>query len=143
MRENMAPRTRLDPALKLQEHRETHSLQVLADANRQAAAADEALLAARKRAAHDQRLSGALAADWQIAESAHAKALAEVATAQRSAQAAAQAAGTSRNHYIAIHAKAEALRRLLQARREEAVRIIDAAETRETEELFLMRRARS
>jgi flagellar biosynthesis chaperone FliJ len=126
----------------MQEHRETHSLRELADANRLSAAADDELRVARRRAAQDQRKSGSPAADWQIAESAHTRALADLAVAERSAQSAAQAAGASRSHYLTIHAKAQALRRLQEARREDVERGRDALERRESDELFLMRRGR-
>jgi hypothetical protein len=142
MKEGMPPRTRIDPAVKLQEHRESRSLRELADANRRVTAAGDTLTAARKTAAQDQRRKGSAAADWQIAESAHARALVEVAIAERSVENAAQAAGASRSHYLTIHAKAEALRRLQETRRDDVARGLDAVERRESEELFLMRRGR-
>ncbi len=140
MKTGMSPRTRLDPAVKLQEHREENSLHDLAKASRAAAEADETLRVAHARARHDHRQVGT-AADWQLAEHAHTRALADVAVAERSAKTATQAVGASRSVYTTIHAKAEALRRLQLTRREDAIRAIDASERKSSEDLFLMRRA--
>ncbi len=136
----MGPRTRLDPVVKLQEHHETRTLTELADANRRAHAAATALRAAEQAAGQDRRKSGANAADWQLAESAHTRALAEVSSAKRSVDTATVAASSSRARYVSAHAKTEALRRVQDLRRQDALRVVETGERRESDELFLTRK---
>ncbi len=141
MKRDMPPRTRLDPVVKLEEHRETRSLQELASANRQAARANQTLQDAIAQAARDERRGGSNAADWQLAESAHVRALADVSVAARLADSAITTARSVRNKYISVHARAEALRRVQDARQDEIVHTADSRVRKESEELFLLRRS--
>lgn len=135
----MAARNRLDPVVRLEEHRETRSLQALAAANRQAMAAQKALEHARDHANQDHRAAGA-ASLWDVADAAHANARRVVIEAERAAQTAAHAQGHSRKAYISAHARAEAIRRVATSRREDKLREEHRASEREIQDLQLMRR---
>ncbi len=134
----MPPKSRLDPVVRLQEHRENRSLADLADANQKSSKADAALKEARLRTASDSRVPGN-AADWLLAETAHARALGEAASAQRNAHQASEIAGGARVQYLAVHARTEALRRVAEARRSEIVIESSRTERKLAEDLYVTR----
>lgn len=135
----MAPRTRLDPVVRLEEHREERSLKALADANRQVLSAQQTLEQARSRANEDHRAAGP-SHFWELADAAHQHARRAVADAERGAQAAESAQGVSRKAYLSAHARAEAIRRVAESRREEKQRHELRTDEREVQDLQLMRR---
>jgi hypothetical protein len=136
---HMAPKTRLDPVVRLEEHREERSLQQLAAANRQLMAAKSALLDAQDQAHQDHRTPGP-ACLWDMADHAHAHARNVVEQAERQATAAQTLQGSSRTQYLSVHARAEAIRRVATSRREELVREGEKSSAREIEDMMLMRR---
>lgn len=135
----MAPKTRLDPVVRLEEHREESSLLQLAAANRKLIAAKSALQDAQEQADQDHRTPGP-ACLWDVADSAHAHARNAVEYASRQADAAQTAQGSSRTQYLSVHARAEAIRRVATSRREELVREGEKSSAREVEDMMLMRR---
>ncbi|MDX2022247.1 MAG: hypothetical protein SF187_18570 [Deltaproteobacteria bacterium] len=138
----MAPRTRLDPVVRLEEHREERSLQQLAAANRQLMAAQKALQDAQDEAKQDHRTPGP-ACLWDVAEHAHSHARFAVERATQQAQQAQSAQGSSRTQYLSIHARAEAIRRVATNRREEMIKEGEKAAAREVEDMMLMRRRKA
>jgi flagellar protein FliJ len=121
------PKTRLDVVVRLRERDEDRARRELADAQRQASAAEAAFREAALRAKHDARSRGT-AADWELAESAHTRALWDARQAEHAVTAASEVVGTTRKTYIGAHSRAEALRRIVDTRRDEAVREADKAE---------------
>ena len=135
----MALRTRLDPVVRLEEHREERSLAQLAAANRQLMAAKTALQQAQDHAQEDHRTPGP-ACLWDVAEYAHVHARLAVEQAERDAAAAQNAQGSSRTQYLSVHARAEAIRKVATSRREELLREGEKSSGREIEDMMLMRR---
>lgn len=133
-------KTRLDPVIRIEETREEKSLVALAQANRQLQAAEQALAEALARASDDGRRGAAVL--WEIAEQAHARAIAEVAKARAIVAQAQTAVGQARAQYLEIHARAEAVRRLAATRREEILNERDKAEIKQAEELQILRHGR-
>ncbi len=137
----MAPRTRLDPVVRLEEHREERSLQALAAANRQVQAARLALEHARDKATQDHRQAGP-AGLWELVESAHVHAQRALSEAEKQAHSAQNAQGTSRQAYLSAYARAEAIRRVATTRRDEKTQQDAKASEKEISDLMLMRRGR-
>ncbi len=115
---DMRPRTRLDPVIKIEEKNEERKLREMAAANRKVKSAEEALVGARDAARTDHRRA-ASATDWMLAENAHTRALSEVRKAEREVKVATDEEGKARGAYTIAHSKAEALRRVAQARVDE------------------------
>jgi flagellar biosynthesis chaperone FliJ len=133
----MRPRTRLDPVIKIEEKNEERKLHEMAAANRKVKSAEEALLGARDAARTDHRRS-ATATDWLLAEIAHTRALSDVRNAERAVKSATVEEGASRVAYTAAHSKAEALRRVAQARVDEILTARAKAESRELDDIGLV-----
>jgi flagellar biosynthesis chaperone FliJ len=125
---------RLDAVVMLRERAEDKARLELAEAQTKAMAASQALQAAAARIRRDERKSGR-AVDWDVAESAHARVLVEHRIAEREATDATQKLGSTRELYVGARAKAEALRRIVDARRVELVREEDSAEQKQLDEL--------
>jgi flagellar biosynthesis chaperone FliJ len=134
----MRPRTRLDPVIKLEESTEQRRLLELAEAGRVVSSAREALSGAEIAARTDHRRTSS-ALDWQLAELAHTRTLHEVRSAEHAVKSATEAAGASRALYAKAHSKAEALRRVADARAAEIVAQRQKADAREMDELSLLR----
>src|SRR5687768_6269367 len=122
----MAPRTRLDPVIRLEEHREERSLQALAAANRQLQEAQKLLEHARTQAKEDHRQAGP-AGLWELVDSAHVHARRALNDAEKHADSAQNVQGTSRQAYLNAYTRAEAIRRVATTRREEKLREDDKA----------------
>ena len=135
---SMRPRTRLDPVIKLEERTEQRRLLELAEAGRNVSSAREALTDAQIAATTDHRRTST-ALDWQLAELAHTRALHEVRSAEHAVQSATEAVGASRALYAKAHSKAEALRRVSDARAGEIIAQRQKADSREMDELGLLR----
>jgi flagellar biosynthesis chaperone FliJ len=133
----MRPKTRLDPVIKLEEKNEERRLQEMAAAARQRQSAEEALSGAKRAATTDHRHL-APAMDWQLAEIAHTRALHDVRTAEHAVKSATASEASSRKLYTAAHSKAEALRRVAQARVDEIIAAREKTETREMDEVGLV-----
>ena len=132
----MRPRTRLDPVIKLEERNEERKLNEMAAAGRKVKSAEETLSDAQHAARTDHRHPAA-AQDWQLAELAHTRALHDVRAAEHAVKSATEAEGASRAAYTQAHAKAEALRRVAQARVDEILAAREKAEARELDEIGL------
>ena len=133
----MRPRTRLDPVIKIEEKNEERKLHEMAEANRNVKSAEEALVGARDAARTDHRRA-APATDWMLAEIAHTRALSEVRKAERAVKLATDAEGAARGAYTVAHSKAEALRRVAQARVDEILAAREKAESKELDEIGLI-----
>ena len=133
----MRPKTRLDSVIKLEEEKEERRLQEMAAAGRQVKSAEAALTGAREAARTDHRRA-ASATDWMVAEIAHTRALLDVRSAENAVKSAAAAEGASRNAYTQAHSKAEALRRVAQARVDEILTTREKAESKELDDIGLM-----
>lgn len=128
------PATRLDAVVKLREKDEERARLELAEAQRQAAAAERAAAAARDRAKQDLRARGS-AAEWELTELGHFRALRDAAVAERTAQAASQKVVASRQSWGTAYKKAESMRRVADARRAEIVSEIETKERKELDEI--------
>jgi flagellar biosynthesis chaperone FliJ len=132
--QDMRPKTRLDPVIKIEEKKEERKLLEMAAAGQRVKTAQEALVDAQSRARADHRRS-ATAMDWQLAEVAHARALHEVSSAERNVKSAAVEAAVTREAYKAAYAKAEALRRVAATRVEEILAAHSKAEDKVLDEI--------
>ena len=108
----------------------------MAAASRQVKSAEAALTGAREAARTDHRRT-ASATDWLVAEMAHTRALLDVRTAENAVTSATAAEGASRNAYTQAHSKAEALRRVAQARVDEIISTLQKAESKELDDIGL------
>ena len=134
----MRPKIRLDPIVKVQEQTEEQRLREMADADRKLRLAEDALVTSRVRAATDTRRS-ATASDWILADMSHARALSEVRVAEQAVRSATDTSKVSRDEYTAARAKAEALRRVADARVNEILAARAAVERRELDEIGILR----
>ena len=119
----MSPKTRLDAAVRIREVDEDRARMTLAEAQRLANKTAVAVRETAQRALADDRRSGT-AADWTLIESANIRALQEARRAELERIAAEEKLGRSRVCFVGARTRAEALRRVLEARRTE----IQAAE---------------
>jgi flagellar biosynthesis chaperone FliJ len=112
----------------------------MADAQRHVAATTDALSAANARARTDERRS-ASAAHWSLVESAHIRALQEARQAEHAVQAASDGLSQTRAQYLGAHTRTEALRRAIESRRAEEVRVEARAERKNMDEIAMLLRA--
>jgi hypothetical protein len=133
----MRPKTRLDSVIKLEEENEERRLREMAAAGRQVKSAEAALTGARDAAATDHRRASS-ATDWMVAEIAHTRALLDVRSAENAVKSATAAEGASRHAYTQAHSKAEALRRVAQARVDEILTTREKAESKELDDIGLI-----
>jgi len=110
--------TRLDAAVRVREVDEDRARMTLAEAQRLALATAAAVREAAQRALVDDRHTGT-AADWTIIEFAHIRALQDARRAELERRAAEEKLGVSRERFVGARTRAEALRRVLEARRSE------------------------
>lgn len=132
------PKTRLDPVVRLEESREKKSLQALADANRGLSAAELALASARAAALAEHRAPG-VALHWEIADLAHGRARTDLVHAERAVNHAQAAAVEQRTKYLDVRARAEALRRLVETRRQEGAADAARLEIKASDDLQIQR----
>lgn len=127
----MTPKTRLDPLVRMREHREDTALDALARAQRSLGAAHEKLREARQLASADDRAGGDSSL-WVTEELAHSRVIHEVRGAERELMKATGGEHAARAAYERAWRDAEASRRL----REKARRaIVHEAERREQKAL--------
>lgn len=132
-------KNRLETVVWLRETEEDRARLAMADAQRQVAAATNALSAAKARAAVDER-RGASAAHWSLVETAHIRALQEERKAEHAVKTATDGLSQSRASYLGAHTRTEALRRALEARRAEEVRAEAQTERKNMDEIALLLR---
>ena len=135
------PKVRLDVVVKIRERDETRARLDLAQAQRQATAAENLAAEARRKAQHDER-QGGRAADWELTEVAHVESLRQAARAERAAQAAGQQLHTSRQSYNSAYRRAESMRRLAELRRSEVIAEQELDERKQLDEIGLLLRPR-
>jgi flagellar biosynthesis chaperone FliJ len=112
------PKTRLDAAVRIREVDEDRARLTLADAQRLVHKTAAAVRETAQRALVDDRRRGT-AADWTLIESANIRALQEARRAELERIAAEEKLGISRVRFVGARTRAEALRRVLEARRSE------------------------
>ncbi len=113
----------------------------LAEAQRLALATAAAVREAAQRALADERRSGT-AADWTLIEFAHIRALQDTRRAELERRAAEQKLGASRERFVGARARAEALRRVLEARHSEMQVAERLSENKEMDEVATLLRSR-
>ena len=134
MGNGVKPATRLDAVVKLREKDEEAARRELADAQRKAAAAEQAAVVALGRAQQDLRARGS-AADWELTEIGHFRALRDAAIAERDAQSAGEKVVATRQSWGNAYKKAESMRRVAEARRSEIIAEAESKERKEFDEL--------
>jgi flagellar export protein FliJ len=142
MDSNVKPATRLDAVVKLREKDEERARIELAEATRHAAAAERAASDARARAREDSRQRG-MAAEWELTESAHFRALREAAQAERAAHAATQKLVVKRESWGSAYKKAESMRRVAETRRQELIAEAASKERKELDEVAILLHGRN
>ena len=136
----MSKKNRLETVVWLRETEEDRARMEMADAQRLAAAANDALSAAKTRAKTDERRS-ASAAHWSLVESAHTRALQEARQAEHAVKTASDGLSQSRTRYLGAHTRTEALRRAVESRRAEEIRAEVQAERKNMDEIAMLLRA--
>jgi len=135
------PKLRLDPVVKLEEQKEERRLAEMSDAERALEAARQQLAQRQNVARSDTRRS-ASASDWLLAELSHTRSLSDVRAAEHAVKEATAHSHASRDRYNAAYSRAESLRRVATARREEIVKAKAKVERKEQDELGILRFSR-
>ena len=134
----MLPKLRLDPVVKLEEQNEERRLAEMSDAERALESARQQL-AQRQNVAHSDMRRSASASDWLLAELSHARSLSDVRSAEHAVTEATAHSHASRDRYNAAYSRAESLRRVAAARRDEIVTAKAKVERKEQDELGILR----
>jgi len=132
------PKLRLDPVVKLEEQHEERRLAEMSEAERALEAARQQLAQRQNVARSDQRRL-ASASDWLLTELSHARVLSDVRAAEHAVKEATVHSSASRDRYNAAYSRAESLRRVAAARRDEIVRAKARVERKEQDELGILR----
>jgi flagellar export protein FliJ len=134
----MVPKTRLDRLVQLKERTEDTALENLARAQSSLGRASVRLAGMRQEARSDGR--GAGAADlWALEETAHARALHALRTAERELAGAMRKEQMARAGYVLAFKGAEAIRRAQEKKRAEVTEEWDRRERRDADELATQR----
>lgn len=133
----MKPATRLDVVVKLRERDEDKARRALAESERAAKLAAQEAARAVEATRLDLRVSGS-AADWQLLDAAHGRALDDAAKAARAAGAADEHLHASRAQYSSAYKRAETIRRVAETRRAELVAEHESRERKELDELAVL-----
>lgn len=127
-------RTRLDAVVQVRERAEEKALRQVVEAETQAKAAHERAEALKKIAQQDQRQPGD-AATWELAETAHVRALSDARKAQKEAERVAAEVSKVRVVYTSAHQRAEVVRRVAETRRDEQRRDVERVEEKALDEV--------
>lgn len=130
----MAPKTRLDPLVRMRERGEDHALESLARAQQALSRTRDRLRAMNERAAADGRGAGE-AAMWAVEESAHARAMQDARAVERELAQAHGAERAARAAYERAWRDAEATRRLREKLRQDLLQDAQKREQRALDEL--------
>ena len=130
----MAPKTRLDPVVRMRERGESSALESLARARRSLDRTRDRLRAMNDRATADERGAGE-AAMWATEEAAHARAVHEVRGVERELAQAHGAERAARLAYERAWKDAEATRRLRDKLRQDLALDAERREQRALDEL--------
>lgn len=126
--------TRLDPLVRLREREEERARLGLARALESVAAARSVLERAVELARRDALEAGS-AADWELRQLAHERALRAVREAEDALAQAQRGAEEARTACEEAHRRTEAVRRVAEARREEALAELDRQERKLMDEI--------
>jgi flagellar export protein FliJ len=135
--ERKGVKTRLDVVVKLRERDEESARTVLADSERALRQAEEEAVRTLEATRLDLRVSGS-AADWQLLDAAHGRALYDAAVAANAAHAAAQHHEKSREVYSSAYKRAETIRRVAETRRAELIAEAEGKDRKEMDELGVL-----
>jgi len=130
-------KTRLDPVVRFRETKEQRALEGLAKATDLATQASSVLDVARARASEDGRGRGD-ASEWMMVEVARERALGDVKRATELVRKSTSAVEIAREAWRLEHRQTEVVRRVADARREEARVERSRRDTRELDELGSM-----
>ncbi len=130
----MAPKTRLDPIVKLRGHEEEKAQIVLASAGREVLTARQNLADAEVRLLKQGRV-GELARDYEVADAARSRAAHDVRQAADQVTRAKFREEQARTAYISAHRKVEVVRRAADRKREDLVTEQNKAENKEIDTL--------
>ncbi len=120
--------------MKLRERDEEKAAQALAKADRAVTSAQAAHEDAKARAMMDFRARNDVS-QWELQELAQHRALAEEKKAAQLVAAAKAVASKSRDVFTVTHQRAEVVRRVADARRDELTRELDRSETKQLDEV--------
>lgn len=134
----MPLKTRLDPVVKLRERAEDECAIELARASEMTRQARDKLALIDDRLRRENRRQGD-AADWELAEAATARALKERKVAEAELKKAEGAEAAARVAYAQAHKKAEAVRRVAEARRKAILKEAEVAERKLMDEVAARR----
>ena len=126
---DMRPRTRLDPVIKIEEKNEERKLREMAAANRKVKSAEEALRGRARRRPHRSPARGVRDRLDARGERAHARAVRRPQGRARGQGRPPPRKARARGAYTIAHSKAEALRRVAQARVDEILAAREKAES--------------
>lgn len=73
--------------------------------------------------------------DWELIDTAHTRALLDARIAEHAVNAASEKLGSSRRQYVGAYGRAEAMRRLVETRRADAIRESERAEAKVLDEI--------
>jgi len=130
----MFPKTRLDRLVQLRERSEDRALSNLAKAREVLGRAQQVLSRAAAAAQADHRGKGH-AAQWDVEEAAHVRALQSLRHARGEVSQAAAGEAMARQGYVEAHTQAESTRRVAERKRAEIVRERAKADTRRLDEI--------
>jgi flagellar export protein FliJ len=136
-------KTRLDSVVDVRERDEDKAMRELGRAQTALKAAQQRSEEARRRAMSDHRARHDVA-HWEMMEVAHHRALSDARRAEREVEVLNQSTTKVREQYVVAYQRAEVVRRVADARRTEAQRESDRAETKELDEvggILFVRRA--
>lgn len=127
-------RTRLDAVVQVRERDEEKALRQVVDAEHRARLALERAEALLSAAQADQRRAGD-AATWEMTEAAHARALSDARRAQKDAERVQAEVAKVRVVYTSAHQRAEVVRRVADARRDEHRKDLERTEDKALDEV--------
>jgi flagellar export protein FliJ len=129
-----APRTRLDPLVRIRKRTEDGALSVLATARRALGLAQERLAGAIRDSRQDYRDQDD-SSFWMVEEAAHGRALQVASTARLDVSRAAAGEAAAREGYGEARRQAEVVRRVAERKRADTLRGLAKLELRRLDEL--------
>ncbi|MDP2270575.1 MAG: hypothetical protein Q8N23_35175 [Archangium sp.] len=126
-------RTRLDAVVQVKERVEEKAGQALARVESAVTIAKEKVEVAKRVAAQDFRARSDIS-QWEVAELAHHRAVADAKKAQKDLETLQKSALVVRATYVSAHQSAEVVRRVATTRREEAERELNRIEDKALDE---------
>jgi len=131
-------RTPLDTVVRLREREEEKAAQSVAKAESAVRLAVERRDEAHARQMQDDRARRDVS-DWETSELAHHRALADEKSAEKELEQARRTASQVRATYTSAHQRAEGVRRVADARRQESIREENRVEAKQLDEVASLR----